>query len=250
MKRILGLAVCVPILTSGCSVLFSSPLGEQLGFRGSPITLVITNPRPLYGEVIVYEEKVGEVGPGGTVFAKRVFEPLPWVNVPVLIRFFRDPELTEHVGFAGRTFQTSSYGYGDIFSWTVEEGDIRVPSGYWRDPGGPFPPELRSSHIRFPRKWWGSTGFLQVASNYRGTAEIEVNGVPFGSIEFGGVTFIEGRLFYDSWFGWQNVLVVVKLLDGSGRLIAHDEDYFTIPRDGVWGYQFLITPAGIEQLDY
>lgn len=238
--------------TTGTGVVIS---GKGVGFSGS--NFVITNNTPYYGEVIAYGRVLGQekdkvitptvLSPWGSIYDTRHFEPL-YPQIPIMILFFRDLELKEYVGAAGRIIQFYS-GYTASVSWAVHTFDIRSPEQKIETETQAVPPQtINTEKVSFPREWWNATSGSQFVNNVPETvAHIRVNGQERALLTTGGLYFLSAQLIGNG-FGANNLTVQVVFFSTADNTPVGVVEYVVyVPTNGIAANQYIISSWDVRR---
>ena len=243
--------------TTGVNIAAS---GQGVSISGH--NFVVTNNTPYWGISIVYGKPLGEqvdkdlfeispIAPFGSIWDELHFEPLD-PQIPIVITFYRDQQLTDYVGVAGRIFQVVS-GYGGSVQWTVNSWDIQSPSSRIETseviPAAPSLNNARSEKVKFPREWWNATSGAQFVNNIPGTvAQFRVNGRDTGRmLPTGAVYFVAARNIGNAP-GTQNITVQVVVSSAEGRVPFGTVEYSVyVPTRGIVAYQYIINNWNVRR---
>lgn len=232
---------------AGASVVASLPRVDfpalrQLGVNIPPKRLAIGNgvsETELHCELWAYKDKITVLGPGDIAYNKDVFEPFRVVEVPVLMRCYGDPELTDFVGVARHIFQVGrSSVYRTTPIWIFGCRDIIPVRGKNPCEGTNRPKtNLEMKRVEFGRNWLEGTSVVQFV-NLRADYYAVVN---IGELQSfaeprGGLVFIEGTTFADYA---QHVEFGVRYVTEDGTLVGTDKKTFSVPTRGVWARQII-----------
>jgi len=197
MKKVLKLffVLFLFLLCGGCAARrtpiplpqVSSPAAERAGvhFQGTPFQ--VSNSSPFFCSLVAGGKDLGLVGPGGLVFDQRHWHNL-WVQyIPVAAVCYRDAELMQYVGAAGRVFAFSEYA---PVEWIIRPGEIRTPDGRIPAPAPTTSASTmpRSRKIELPREALSTLG-VQVVNNTTSDISVFVNGVRRGTVATGGAYY-------------------------------------------------------------
>lgn len=257
MRKTATLYVCLivacSLLTSNCAVFVSSLpqvssplLEENLGYHPrNPHRMAVVNGTSFYASVAVYEQTMIKLNPGDSVYNTRRWELLA-PQVPIMVRFYRDPELTDYVGAAGTVFQFNN-GYLDSYSWTIRPEEITTPTGRSpskRNPAVGVSPE--SYGVKFPRKWWNSHAGIQIVNNTGHDVFFRSGGDNAQTVKPAQLFYGYYQLFGFSDLGGQEVHVELIFLN-HGRLVGSAERSFYVPSEGVYAYQWIVSASDIQR---
>jgi len=165
----------------------SSPAAERAGvaFYGTPFQVL--NETPFSCRLIAGGKDLGTLGPGEIAFDLRHWHNLYVQYVPVAAICYRNPELTQYVGAAGRIM---TLGQNIPAEWVIRPSDIRTPDG--KIPASaPTASTATTPHprkIELPRETLSTVG-IQVVNNTTEDVKVFLNGVRRGTVSTGGLYY-------------------------------------------------------------
>ena len=243
------LVFAMPAWTSG-SIRIDLPSAAGLIGLGPKIDITITNMTPFYGgSVVVLDENVGELLPGGSMHDRRSFE-FDRTEMPVVVRFYEwsDGGRGDFIGVAAKTL---SLHRSQPTSWVVQTSDVKWFDGRQVSYGfgygqSPYPAPDAASGVRevdFPRIFLKSTTVFQFVNVTLFQARVRINGREMGGMNEPGNIFVFSHWNkYDRSFP---VNVEVIFTD-RGRLVGHYETTASIGTDPR-AIQFVLTPDKIRR---
>jgi hypothetical protein len=240
MKKVI-LIVFLLFLCGGCAAKkakillpqISSPAAERAGiaFYGTPFQ--ISNSSPLFCRLIAGGKDLGILNPGGLVFDQRHWHNLFYQMIPVAALCYRDAELTQYVGAAGRVL---TLGDNTLAEWTIRPGEIRTPDGRMPAPAPTGSAAVPTSRrIKLPREWWASSTGIQVVNNTTSDIAILINGKPVATIGTGGVDYVRAELFASNF----PRPLIITITNGTG--CTYTEQVW-VQRNYPWVRQILFGP--------
>jgi hypothetical protein len=188
------LALFLILVLSGCvarrAKIFlpqvTSPAAEGAGvsFQGTPFQ--ISNGTPFFCSLVAGGKNLGTLRPGEIMFDLRHWHNLWYQMIPVAAVCYRDAELSDYVGAAGRIMTLGGYTPAE---WTIRSFDIRTPDGRMPAPAPTAAsPTSRSRKVELPRETLSTVG-IQVVNNTTEDAQVFLNGVRRGTISMGGLYY-------------------------------------------------------------
>ena len=218
-------------------------ISAAAGHASAAADITITNGSPFYVRVVVYDVEAATLAPGDAAYDTLFGEPLN-PHVPVLALAYRDANLREYIGAAGRVFYSPS-GSKVSLSWLVQISEIRTPFGQTLVPGVyPLPPAIPSARqIPFPRETWHAVAGVQIVNNTLFTASVRVNGQQVAVLPPGGYHYVSNRqLLPDSRQG-----MIQLVFTDRGLFVGGTEYPFYVPSQGISAYQFVVGPYDIRR---
>jgi len=210
----------------------SSPAAERAGvtYQGTPFQ--IFNSTLFFCQLVAGGKDLGLVGSGGLVFDQRHLHNL-WVQyIPVAAVCYRDAELTQYVGAAGRVFAFSEYA---PVEWIIRPSDIRTPDG--KIPASaPTAPTATTPHprkIELPRETLSTVG-IQVVNNTTEDVQVFLNGVRRGTVSTGGLYYASVNIVGN----FSRPLIIT--ITGAGNC-AYTEQVW-VQRNVQWARQIIFGP--------
>ena len=185
------------------------PAAERAGvaFYGTPFQVL--NGTQFFCRLVAGGKDLGLLESGGLVFDQRHLHNLWSQIIPVAAICYRNPELTQYVGTAGRVL---TLGANILAEWAIRTGEIRTPDG--RPPRVPSPTTAmtptRSRRIELPREQLSTVG-IQVVNNTTEDAQIFLNSVFRRTISPAGVYYVPAELI-----GGYSRPIIITIKNGRG----------------------------------
>lgn len=236
-----------------------SPLLRQLGISPRGIGIEVAPNTPFFSDVTIYGETVTSLEPGDIAIGKVHFEPLVQ-QVPIAVRFFRNPGHTNYIGVAVRTFQLSvSDASQNLISWVVGTSEIQTPDGSYVQPDAyPIPvTRLETKKAVNQGKWFdirpeiNGTTAIQLVNNNLFTATIFLPGLEPNEMRPGDIRCIFvpniSTLSYQTTIkvSFTQKVAVSKEVVTSFLMGFWDYPLY-IPSQGMQTYQFALGPNDIR----
>jgi hypothetical protein len=219
-----------------------SPLLRSWGFSGHNV--VVANNTPFFCRLFAGGKELGTLGPGSLFFDQRVWQNMPYQQIPIAALCFWDDESYSYAGAAGRTISLYGYGYNQAVQWVIGTSDVRSPDGKVFSnlpaPRG----AAQSRKIKLPKVWWNATLGLQLVNNTRFTAKIFLNGVSAGAINESGIAHYTAQNL-SPYYGRQANLTVV--FENNGEVVGTYNETLYVPNYGVWARQIILGPEHIRR---
>jgi len=220
-----------------------SPFLRGLGFFGHNV--VVANNTPFFCRLFAGGKELGTLGPGSLFFDQRVWQNMPYQQIPIAGLCFWDDELLSYAGAAGRNISLYGYGYNQAVQWVIGTSDVRSPDGKIFSNLPPVPRgTVQSKKIKLPKVWWNATLGLQIANNTRFAAKIFINGVSAGAIDTSGIAHYTAQTL-SPYYGRQANLTIV--FENNGEVVGTYSETMYVPNYGVWARQIILGPEHIRR---
>jgi hypothetical protein len=214
-----------------------SPFLRGLGFSGHNV--VVANNTPFFCRLFAGGKELGTLGPGSLAFDQRVWQNMPYQQIPIAALCFWDENLSSYAGAAGQIIALYGYGYNQAVQWVIRTYDVKSPDGkVFSDLPSPRG-IVQSRKVRLPREWWNATLGLQVVNNTRFTARIFINGVSAGAIDTSGIAHYTAKNL-SPYYGRQANLTVI--FENNGEVVGTYSETLYVPTYGVWSRQIILGP--------
>jgi len=170
----------------------SSPAAERAGIAFYGVPFQISNATPFFCSLVAGGKNLGILRPGELIYDLRHWHNLYVQYVPVAALCYRDAELEEYIGAAGRVLTLGGYTPAE---WTIRTSEIRTPDGRPLVPSTPThaTTTFRSRRIELPREQLSTVG-VQVVNNTTEDTHIFLNGIRRGTLGTGGVYYVPVEL--------------------------------------------------------
>jgi len=200
MKKVLFFILTLFLLCGGCAARkakiflpqISSPAAERAGITFYGVPFQISNSTFLFCQIIAGGKDLGVLNPGELIYDLRHWHNLYVQYVPVAAICYRNPELTQYVGTAGRVL---TLGANIPAEWVIRTGEIRTPDGRPASMSVQTTATTltRSRKIELPRETLSTVG-IQVVNNTTEDARVFLNGVFRRTISPAGVYYIPAEV--------------------------------------------------------
>lgn len=217
------------------------------GFHWMATNMVIQNGVPVDGtaEIIAFGTVVAVLEPGQTAFDNRRIE-FHNPEIP-LTALFRDRG-GRFIGAAFWKFRISG-DRPESHQWIIRPEEVLGPDGQnlnygWGGaPNYPYPPvNLGVSRVEIRKIWWNATAGIQVVNVSHFDWSFLTNGQ--GRVQVpaeGGFRYAEDKFILGYGSGVRRTIQGTWLHPG-GFLIRSQEFDYSVPSQGIYGYQLIIGP--------
>lgn len=218
-----------------------SPLLRQWGFQGHNV--VVANASVFYCQLYAGGKKLAVLPPGGIAFDQRLWQNMPYQQIPMAALCYWDSDFSNYAGAAGNIFYLQSY-YQQALQWIIRTPEIRSPNGnYFREDaflGGEA--AIGSRYVRLPKESHNGFLGLQVVNNTLFTARVFINGIHVDTIETGDISHQRFENFSPTWQRQANLTIV---FEDNGRVVSSYGETLYVQPYGVWARQIILSPEYI-----
>jgi len=210
----------------------SSPAAERAGIAFYGVPFQISNATPFFCSLVAGGKNLGILRPGELIYDLRHWHNLYVQYVPVAALCYRDAELEEYIGAAGRVLTLGGYTPAE---WTIRTSEIRTPDG--KIPASaPTAPTATTPHprkIELPRETLSTVG-IQVVNNTTEDVQVFLNGVRRGTVSTGGLYYAPVNIVGN----FSRPLIIT--ITGAGNC-AYTEQVW-VQRNVQWARQIIFGP--------